>query len=173
MKVGKTTAVQQSPLGVMIYATNMPPEQITRLPGEIDEAFNQRVETARAAYETKRREQELQFGNVDSVEIDDVAKLDLRVVTITEAKVHPNGDKLVVLQVNDGTGESRQIVAGIRQQYPVEKLVGLQIVIVANLVPKKLRGELSQGMLLAAKDNENRLAVLTPHQFVSPGSKVS
>jgi len=107
------------------------------------------------------------------INIDDVAKLDLRVVTITEAVNHLKADRLVILQVNDGTDKPRQIVAGIREHCPVETLVGRQIVIIANLEPRELWGTLSQGMLLAAKDNENRLAVLTPHQFVSPGSKVS
>ncbi len=105
------------------------------------------------------------------ITIDEFRKLDLRVATIKKAEPHPNADKLLVLQIDLGT-EERQIVAGIRNQYAPEELLGKQIVVVANLEPARLRGMESQGMLLAASDGD-RIVVLTPEKIVASGSKIS
>jgi tRNA-binding protein len=107
-----------------------------------------------------------------TIAYDDFAKLELKVATIVEARVHPNADKLLVLQVDLGS-EKRQICAGIRAHYPPEQLVGKQVVVVANLEPKPLRGEISQGMLLAATDPASgRVVIITPMELVGPGSGV-
>lgn len=105
------------------------------------------------------------------IAIDDFRKIELRVATIKSAEAHPNADKLMVLQIDLG-GESRQICAGIRNQYTPEELLGKQIVVVANLETAKLRGLESQGMLLAASD-EGRVIILTPEKPVQAGAKVS
>lgn len=85
------------------------------------------------------------------IEIDDFLKLDLRVATVVEAEPHPNADKLLRLQVDLGEAGRRQICAGLREFVDdPATLVGRQIVIVANLKPRKMRGEISEGMLLAA-----------------------
>jgi methionyl-tRNA synthetase len=76
-----------------------------------------------------------------------------------------------VLQVDLGS-EQRQICAGIRNHYTPEELIGKQIIVVANLETAKLRGLESQGMLLAASD-EDRVIILTPDKPVQPGSQVS
>ena len=108
-----------------------------------------------------------------TIQYDDFAKLDLRVATVLECKPHPNADKLLVLQIDLGT-EKRQICAGLRQHYQPEQLVGKQIVVVANLAPRQMRGEVSQGMLLAATDPvSGKVAVVSPTEQVAPGSKVS
>ena len=124
-----------------------------------------------------------------TINYDDFAKIDLRVATIVECKAHPNADKLLVLQVDLGT-ERRQICAGLRQHYQPEQLVGKQIVVVANLAPRTMRGEVSNGMLLAATDKgDGRVIVIAPDEefdsvgratttvrpsdTVSPNSKVS
>lgn len=83
---------------------------------------------------------------------DDFAKLDLRVATVKSAEAHPNADRLLKVQLDDGTPEGRQVCAGIRQWYDPATLVGKQVIIVANLEPRKIRGEISQGMILAASD---------------------
>ena len=107
-----------------------------------------------------------------TITYDDFAKLELRVATIVEAKVHPNADKLLVLQVDLGA-EKKQICAGIRAFYPPEALVGKQVVVVANLEPRPLRGEISQGMLLAATDpTSGRVVIITPMENVAAGSVV-
>ena len=108
---------------------------------------------------------------------DDFTKLDLRVATILEAENHPNADRLLKLQIDVGELGKRQICAGIRSFYtePAE-LVGRQIIIVANLAPRKIRGEISNGMLLAASVIENDdlkdIVLLTPDKITSPGSTV-
>ena len=108
-----------------------------------------------------------------TINYDDFAKLDLRVATVLECRPHENADKLLVLQIDLG-GERRQICAGLRQHYQPEQLVGKQIVVVANLAPRQMRGEISQGMLLAATDPAtNRVIVVTPAEASAAGSKVS
>lgn len=105
-----------------------------------------------------------------TISIDDFAKIELKVATITAAEPHPNADKLLVLQIDLGA-EQRQICAGIRNHYTPAELVGKQIVVVANLATAKLRGMESQGMLLAASSGD-QVIVLTPDKPVLAGSKV-
>jgi len=107
-----------------------------------------------------------------TINYDDFAKIDLRVATVLDVRPHPNADKLLVLQIDVG-GESRQICAGIKANYQPEQLVGKQIIVVANLEPRALRGEMSQGMLLAATDTATgKVVLLTPGDPVAAGSKV-
>ena len=86
----------------------------------------------------------------EQIGYEDFAKLDLRVATVVRAEPHPNADRLLKLQIDLGELGQRQICAGIRQYYEPGELVGRQIVVVANLAPRKIRGEESNGMLLAA-----------------------
>jgi len=95
----------------------------------------------------------------DPITYADFAKLELRVGKVLEARPHPNADRLLLVQVDLGD-EQKQIVAGIRQHYSPEQLVGKLIVVVNNLEPAMLRGEASNGMLLAATSNE-KVVVLT------------
>jgi methionyl-tRNA synthetase len=90
----------------------------------------------------------------------DFSKLDLRVAKVLEARPHPNADKLLLLQIDVGD-EQKQIVAGIRQHYSPEQLVGRKIIVVNNLEPAMLRGESSCGMLLAAT-SEDKVVLLQP-----------
>ena len=85
--------------------------------------------------------------------------LDLRVARVVRAREHPNADRLLVLEIDLG-GEGRQIVAGIKAHYDLEELDGKRIVVVANLEAARLRGEESQGMLLAAENDEGALGLL-------------
>ncbi len=111
---------------------------------------------------------------VTTINYDDFAKLDLRVATVLECKAHPNADKLLVLQVQLAGGERRQICAGLRAHYTPEQFVGKQIIVVANLAPRTMRGEVSQGMLLAASDPvTSKVVLIGPSEAVASGSKVS
>jgi methionyl-tRNA synthetase len=104
---------------------------------------------------------------------DDFAKIELRVATILECVPHPKADKLLILQIDLGT-EKRQICAGLKQHYQPDQLIGKQIVVVANLAPRKMLGEISNGMLLAATDPATgRVIVVSPGDAVTAGSKVS
>ena len=108
-----------------------------------------------------------------TIQYDDFAKLELRVATVIECNPHANADKVLVLQIELAGGERRQICAGLRQHYAPEQLVGKQIVVVANLEPRPLRGEMSQGMLLAAADSATgKVIIVTPMEPVAPGSGV-
>ena len=102
--------------------------------------------------------------------IEDFRKIELKVACIKEAAFHPDADKLLVLKVDVG-GQERQIVAGIRRAYDPATLPGKKIVIVANLEPAVIRGVESQGMLLAASD-ENGLSLLVPEKDILSGSQV-
>ena len=114
-----------------------------------------------------------------NITIDDFLKLDLRVAKIIEAEPHPNADKLLKLKVDDGSGTPRQICAGVKAYYQPEDLVGKSVIVVANLEPRKLRGEESRGMLLAASDapkgaeGERNVVLVTPMSEIAPGSSVS
>lgn len=115
-----------------------------------------------------------------TITIEDFAKIDLRVAKVLKAEPHPSGDKLLKLQLDDGSGTPRQICAGIREYVKPEDMVGKSIVIVANLAPRMLRGEESRGMLLAASSGPKDgpagsrvLAILSPMGEVPPGSIVS
>jgi tRNA-binding protein len=104
---------------------------------------------------------------------DDFLKLDLRIATIVKAEAHPAADKLLVLQIDLGF-EQRQIIAGIRAFYAPEALVGRQIVVVANLAPRMMRGLESKGMLLAAStDDHGQVILLTPEKPITAGAHVS
>lgn len=109
---------------------------------------------------------------VDSglITIDDVAKVQLRIATILESERVPETDKLVKLRVTIGT-EERTIVAGIGKHYDPALLVGKQIVIVANLQPRRLKGITSQGMLLAASAGDE-MALLTPMAVLPAGAEI-
>jgi len=107
-----------------------------------------------------------------TITIDDFAKLQLRVATVLECAPHPNADKLLVLQVDLGD-EKRQICAGLRGHVDPASVVGKQIIIVANLAPRMMRGQISQGMLLDATDAlANKVVLATTAQPVPPGSQV-
>ena len=102
---------------------------------------------------------------------EDFKKMDLRIAEILEVNEHPDADKLYVLKINAGDGE-KQIVAGIRAAYSPEQLVGRKIVIIDNLEPAVIRGEGSQGMLLAAS-NEGLPVILVPESDVQAGTRIS
>jgi methionyl-tRNA synthetase len=111
------------------------------------------------------------------IPFEDFIKLDLRVATVTACEPHPNADRLLKVQLDDGTPDGRQVCAGIKAWYEPADLVGKQVIIVANLEPRKIRGEMSQGMILAAselKDGDERdVIALTVDRPVSAGSGVS
>jgi len=106
----------------------------------------------------------------ETISFDEFLKLDLRIATVLEAEKVAGTDKLVKLQLDLGR-EKRQIIAGIAKVYTQDELVGKQIVIVANLEPRKMRGEMSQGMLLAT-GTEETVTLLIPEKPSIPGDTV-
>lgn len=105
------------------------------------------------------------------INIEDFAKLDIRIGTIISAEKIPEADKLLKLEVDLGT-DKRQIMAGVAESYPnPSDLVGKQIPIIVNLEPRMLRGYESQGMMIATGDEEG-VATLHPARKVPNGSKL-
>ena len=117
--------------------------------------------------------EEVPVEKSEEISIDDFAKVELRVANVLEAEKIEGSDKLLKLQVDLGY-EKRQIVAGIAQHYEPVDLIGKQVVIVANLKPVKLRGEMSYGMVLAASTTEEprQVVVISPVCELPAGSKV-
>lgn len=120
--------------------------------------------SVKTAQEPEQEEQKeiVEVPNVPEISIDDFLKVDLRVATVTACETIPKADKLLKLQLDLGF-EQRQVVSGIAEYYKSEELVGQKVIVVANLKPVKLRGELSQGMILAGKkDGILTLATVDP-----------
>ena len=115
--------------------------------------------------ETKQKSEEPSL-----ISYDEFKKLDIRIAIIEKAERIPKADNLYKLNINIGT-EKRTIVGGLAKYYKPEELLGKKIVVLINLQPRKVRGVLSQGMLLAAVDGKN-LAVLVPDKEVPPGAKI-
>ncbi len=105
------------------------------------------------------------------VDFETFMKADLRVGTVLECEKVPKADKLLRFLIDDGL-EKRTIVSGIAKYYQPEELVGRQVCFIANLPPRKLKGIVSQGMILSAEDADGRLVVISPSAQVSPGAQV-
>ncbi len=104
---------------------------------------------------------------------DDFTKLDLRVATVVECERVPKTDKLLRFLLDDGIGK-RTILSGIAEFYPnPEELVGKQVCFIANLAPRKMRGILSEGMILSAENADGTLSLIEPGSKVMPGSTVN
>jgi methionyl-tRNA synthetase len=108
----------------------------------------------------------------EKVAFDDFGKVDIRVGTILECCKVPKADKLLQFKIDDGMG-GRTIVSGIAKFYPEpEKLVGMQVCFISNFEPRKLKGVVSEGMILSAEDKDGRLVLITPSQLVTAGVNV-
>ncbi|MDE5661958.1 MAG: methionine--tRNA ligase subunit beta, partial [Muribaculaceae bacterium] len=106
------------------------------------------------------------------IKIDEFARLDLRVGTVLECEAVPKAKKLLRFVIDDGTPGHRVIVSGIAEHYRPEELVGKQVIFVANLAPAKIRGVVSQGMILSALNADGSLVVAGPTAPATPGAQV-
>ena len=118
------------------------------------------AEKQEAAAKAEEAAKPKEIEGLAQIEFDDFAKVELRVATVTECEPIKKAKKLLKLMVNDGTAEPRQIVSGIAPWYKPEDLIGKNVIIVANLKPAKLCGEMSNGMLLAGDVNDNDVKVV-------------
>ena len=107
----------------------------------------------------------------DEIEFDDFVKLDLRIATITAAEKLPKADKLLKLTLNVGE-QTRTVLSGIAKHYDPADLPGTQVVLVANLKPRKMRGVLSEGMVLMAEDASGKLMFVSPEAAIASGAEV-
>ncbi|MBI2499290.1 methionine--tRNA ligase subunit beta [Candidatus Woesearchaeota archaeon] len=109
---------------------------------------------------------------MDKISFNDFNKIDLRVGKIKAVKEHPKADKLLILDIGLGEGEHDiQLVAGLKNHYKENELLGKKIVVVRNLEPVVLRGIESQGMLLAA-EFQGKISLLTVDKDIEVGAKV-
>lgn len=142
-----------------------------------DEEINAQVEKLKAgliaAEKPKMEEAKPNIpNNKEQIQYDDFAKLDLKVGTITAAQKVEKADKLLKLEVDLGF-EKRTIVSGIALHFQPEAIIGKQVVIVANLAPRKMRGIESNGMILMAEDADGKLKFVNPDDKTANGSNVS
>ncbi|MEM1484849.1 methionine--tRNA ligase [Oscillospiraceae bacterium PP1C4] len=129
-------------------------------------------EEKKPAAPAKKEEPKQVEGVASLITIEDFAKVQLRVAKITACEPVPKADKLLKLQLDDGTETVRQVVSGIHPWYEPDDLIGKKIIVVANLKPAKLRGVESNGMILAADAGENDVKVIFVDDSVPCGSTV-
>ena len=106
------------------------------------------------------------------IEFEDFMKVDMQTGTILKVENHPNADKLYVVTIEDGPDSTRTVCAGLKEHYSVDDLLGKSVIFVANLKPRKLRGIMSEGMMLAAEDSEGKVTLLTTDSDIVAGSGV-
>jgi methionyl-tRNA synthetase len=107
----------------------------------------------------------------ETIGIEDFAKLDIRTGRVLECVKMPKADKLLQFRIDDGL-DKRTIISGVALHYQPEDLIGKQVCFIANLAPRKLKGVVSEGMILYAEDADGRLVAVMPETSVLPGSEV-
>ena len=174
--------------GLIIEDTVLGPFVIAKVPPlfpRIEEALlahdepeskspEEKTEKKREAKKTEQKEKSENRGDDEGITligIDQFFQTSLKVGTVVEAEEVPKSKKLLLLQVDIGEEEPRQVVAGIKEWYSAESLLGTQVCVVANLKPAKLMGMKSEGMLLAAKD-ENGLSLIRPESPKTNGTAI-
>lgn len=110
--------------------------------------------------------------DVDYIDFEDFMKVEMRTGKVVDIEDHPNADKLYVVTIEDGPDSTRTVCAGLKGIYQKEQLLGKQVIFVANLKPRKLRGIMSEGMILAADDGDGNVSVLTLDSEMPTGSQV-
>ena len=146
--------------------------KIDQLFPRIEEILLETPEVKDEKTKEKKVELKKEVGNDNIITIDQFFETSLKIGTIVEAEEVPKSKKLLKLQVDLGEGKNRQILAGIKEFYSAVELVGTQACVVANLKPAKLMGMLSEGMLLASKD-EDGLCLIRPEKTKKIGTKIS
>ena len=142
-----------------------------RLDAEMEiEYIREQMQASVKTPQEETKKEESVTPEVPEITIDDFMKVDLRVATVTACEPVPKANKLLKLQVDLGY-EQRQVVSGIAEHYKPEELIGQKVIVVANLKPVKLRGELSQGMILAGS-HEGVLTLATVDPKLENGAKV-
>ena len=150
------------------HELNKPELLFEKIEDEVVEAQIKKLEETKKANEAANYKAAPIRADVD---IEEFSKMDLRVGTVLECEKVPKADKLLRFLIDDGL-EKRQILSGIAKYYKPEDLLGKQVVFIANLPARKLRGLDSQGMILSAVNNDDSLSVVTVDRPVKPGSEV-
>ena len=152
--------------GITVIKTGVP--IFPRLDVEVEVAYIR--EQMLGSVQTSPEEEKEEEPQVEEISIDDFFKVDLRVATVLSCEAVPKADKLLKLQLDMGY-EKRQVISGIAQYFKPEEVIGKKVIVVANLKPVKLRGELSQGMILAGEKN-GYLTLATVDEKLENGAQV-
>ena len=115
---------------------------------------------------------EMDNKGADYIDFEDFMKVEMKTGKVISVDDHPNADKLYVVTLQDTPDTTRTVCAGLKEYYDPSDLVGLNVVFVANLEPKKLRGVMSEGMLLAADDGDGNVSIVTTVDDIDSGSRV-
>ena len=137
-----------------------------------DEVVEQQVAKLQHTLEENQKAEWKPEPVKEEVSFDTFESLDIRVGKILECQKVPKADKLLQFSIDDGTGTPRTIVSGIAKYYNPEDLVGKEVCFIANFAPRKLRGVVSQGMIMSAVNPDGSLVVIGPQGEVVPGSSV-
>ena len=134
----------------------------------------EKVEARKAAEEAAKAPKEpvIDIGPKENISYDDFARLQFQVGEIISCEAVPKADKLLCSQVKVGS-QVRQIVSGIRNTYSPEEMVGKKVMVLVNLEPRKIRGLVSEGMLLCAEDENGNLSLVTPEKEMPAGAEIS
>lgn len=152
--------------GITVIKTGVP--IFPRLDVEVEVAYIR--EQMLGSVQTPQEEEKEEEPQVEEITIDDFFKVDLRVATVLSCEAVPKANKLLKLQLDMGY-EKRQVISGIAQHFKPDEVIGKKVIVVANLKPVKLRGELSQGMILAGEKN-GYLTLATVDENLENGAQV-
>ena len=145
-----------SEIGPLSWNSEAPQPLFTRL--DLDEI----IKREQSLSDSKDNDSPPSTGNGgDYIDFEDFMKVEMRTGRILSVEDHPNADKLFVITIDEGTDSTRTVCAGLKGHYEPTELEGLNVVFVANLEPRKLRGVMSEGMILAADDGDGGVKVLT------------
>ena len=138
---------------------------------KIMEKVNAMIEDIKAKIEKEEKVEEVKTEEVPAIEIDDFAKVQLKIALVTACEKVEKSKKLLKLTVKVGE-ETRTVVSGIALAYTPEELIGKKLAMITNLKPAKLCGIVSEGMIICAEDKDGKLAFLTPEKDIADGSQI-
>lgn len=143
---------------------------------KLNDANNALIEKRSMAGKGKKEEEKKagkkEKEEMDIISLDDFDKVKLKTAEVVSCEDHPNADKLYILKLKLDE-EERQVVSGIKEFYKPEDLVGKKVVVITNLKPVKLRGEKSEGMVLAAEDKDGNLSLVSTLEDIKSGAEIS
>ncbi|MGE4379090.1 MAG: methionine--tRNA ligase [Candidatus Izemoplasmatales bacterium] len=152
------------------YQVVKKPEHLfPRLDQEVEE---KNIKAMMDSNKTETKPEEKLIEILPEITIDDFAKVDIRVGKVLEGTLHPDAKKLLVFKI-DTLDKIRTIVSGIANDYKPEDLIGKNVLVVCNLKPVKLRGIMSEGMILAGENQDKKLHVIEAASTMKPGDKIS